>query len=187
MNKISKPFYLGSIVGGICGGFISFLIAIIILIFSMNGEIPLYPDFTLIIPGIILMVLGYLLYIYSTVIFCILLYKSWQQIQDNQARTTPGKAVGFTFIPFFNFYWIFVSYWGFARDYNKYIQRTQLNIPVLNEPLFLTYCILILCTMVPYIGSLVMIACLVFEIMVSNKMINAVNNIREIQGTPVPA
>jgi hypothetical protein len=185
MNKISKPFYLGSIAGGIGGSFIFFLIAIIILIFSMHGELPQYTDFTLVIPGIVLMVLAYLFYIYSIVIFYILLYKSWKQIQDGQAQTTPGKAVGYNFIPFFNFYWIFVAYWGFARDYNKYIQRTQLNIPVLNEPFFLTYCILILCTMVPYVGSLVMIACLVFEIMISNKMINAVNNLVEAQGIPV--
>ena len=32
---------------------------------------------------------------------------------------SPGKAVGFLFIPFFNYYWIFVVFRGFAVEFNK--------------------------------------------------------------------
>jgi hypothetical protein len=37
----------------------------------------------------------------------VILWKMWSSIQDGNARTTPGKAIGFLFIPFFNIYWIF--------------------------------------------------------------------------------
>jgi hypothetical protein len=53
----------------------------------------------------------------------ILVYRFWQVVQDGFARTTPGKAVGFLFIPFFNYYWFFIGFWGLAKDMNGYIER----------------------------------------------------------------
>jgi hypothetical protein len=50
-------------------------------------------------------------------------YKAWQTIQDSHARTTPGKAIGYAFIPFFNVYWIFQMIWGFAVDFNRFADR----------------------------------------------------------------
>ena len=41
---------------------------------------------------------------------CILLYRLWKLVPPEQAATTPGKAVGFMFIPFFNRYWNFVAF-----------------------------------------------------------------------------
>ena len=43
-------------------------------------------------------------------------YKLWVLLQGRGARTTPLKAVGFLFIPIFNLYWHFVSYYGLAVD-----------------------------------------------------------------------
>ena len=59
----------------------------------------------------------------GTVLQYILIYRLWQMIQDGFARTTPGKAVGFMFIPLFSFYWLFVVYFGLARDQKAYIER----------------------------------------------------------------
>jgi len=41
---------------------------------------------------------------------CILLYRLWKLVPPEQAATTPGQAVGFLFIPFFNLYWNFVAF-----------------------------------------------------------------------------
>ena len=41
---------------------------------------------------------------------CILLFRLWKLVPPEQAATTPGKAVGFLFIPFFNLYWNFVAF-----------------------------------------------------------------------------
>jgi len=55
----------------------------------------------------------------AIVLSCIVHYKCWKVVPKEIARTTPGKAIGFLFIPFFNFYWAFVSYMGLAEDLNK--------------------------------------------------------------------
>jgi hypothetical protein len=49
----------------------------------------------------------------------------WTVIPPDLARTTPGKAVGFLFIPIFNFYWWFVALWGWAKDWNSHAARSQ--------------------------------------------------------------
>jgi hypothetical protein len=59
----------------------------------------------------------------SLVLQYILLYRFWNIIQDGFARTTPGKAVGFLFIPFFSFYWLFVAFFGLSKDMNGFIER----------------------------------------------------------------
>ena len=59
-------------------------------------------------------VLGLLALIYK----CILLYRLWSLVPPEEAATTPGKAVGFQFIPFFNLYWNFIAY----GKLGKYLQ-----------------------------------------------------------------
>ena len=81
--------------------------------------------------------------LYVMVVMLVLFYKMWAAIQDGYARTTPGKAVGFLFIPFFSLYWIFQSIYGFAVDYNRFLARHHLNIPQLPKILFLFYVLLI--------------------------------------------
>lgn len=52
----------------------------------------------------------------SLIASSILHFKCWATIPRGIARTTPGLAVGLLFVPFFNFYWCFVSYAGLAED-----------------------------------------------------------------------
>jgi hypothetical protein len=92
--------------------------------------------------------------------FCVLLYKLWEQVQDGAARTTAGKAVGFLFIPFFNFYWAFVALPGLADELNRCARRRPLDIAPASRGLFVTYCILCFAALVPYLGILVALAAL---------------------------
>lgn len=59
----------------------------------------------------------------AAVLFLVLLYNFWKILQDGYAEVTPGKAVGFLFIPFFNFYWAFKAFWGLAKEQNNFIDR----------------------------------------------------------------
>jgi len=86
-----------------------------------------------------------------------LLYQLWKLVPPHIAQTSPGKAVGFCFIPFFNFYWIFVAFKGLGEDMNKTLQQRGIHHRV-NEGLGLTVCILMLCTLIPYVGLAVAIA-----------------------------
>ena len=85
------------------------------------------------------------------VLFLIILYRNWQLIQDGYARTTPGRAVGFLFIPFFNLYWIFEAFPGLVHDTNAYIQRHGLPIKMQDAGLATAFCILTLLCLVPYL------------------------------------
>jgi len=73
-------------------------------------------DRDVILLGSIVPILAYLPAIIATTIVH---YRCWKAIPADIARTTPGVAVGLLFVPFFNFYWYFVSYAGLAEDCAK--------------------------------------------------------------------
>lgn len=118
MKKISKTFYLLSIIIGwgvsIVFSLISLGISLFMLIASKEDINSLADVFNIV---------GIGFGMYGGIVFMILLYKMWQFIPSNYRRTTPGKAVGFLFIPFFNIYWIFQALWGWAKDFNKFVSK----------------------------------------------------------------
>jgi|GEM_PF-5646854 len=46
----------------------------------------------------------------ALVLKCILVYRLWRLVPPERAATTPGRAVGFLFIPLFNLYWNFIAF-----------------------------------------------------------------------------
>ncbi len=96
--------------------------------------------------------------IVTTVFWCILLYRHWSLLQGHGARTTPGKAVGFGFIPFYCFYWWFVAYAGLATDNNRYLHVTGITSTRMSYGLAVTSCILgiLSCTvgLIPVVGAI---------------------------------
>ena len=171
MQKISKSFYLGSIAGA---GGLGLLFTIIANFIRLAQGADSAAPIAFLMPGA-------LLSIYAGVIGIILWYKAWSVIQDGNARTTPAKAIGFLFIPFFGFYWVFQAYWGFAKDYNAYIKRYKISCPALPEALFLTTCILTVAGMItafiPVFNSLFSLFSYAVWIMVILKVCDAINNI----------
>jgi hypothetical protein len=111
--------------------------------------------------------LAALLLITALVLFCVLLYKAWNQIQDGHARTSAGKAVGFLFIPFFNLYWVFVAVYGLAWDLHRYVIRRRLYgryelLPYPVSPgLGLACCILMACNVIPMLDFVTIPATLI--------------------------
>jgi hypothetical protein len=113
MNNVSKPFY-----------FWSYLVAMVVAapftigpLIAGEGKIEEeHLPFTIV---------GGLISVYAFVVLVILIYKMWKAIPATIARTTPGKAVGFLFIPVFNLYWWFPALWGWAQDWNLYAHATK--------------------------------------------------------------
>lgn len=129
----------------------------LVMVFSIasdQGEFPLVPFLlvmsmhALIIPAAIV----------SLVMICKLLYRSWNQIQDGQARTTPDIAVGFLFIPYFNLYWIFVAAWGLSKDLACYLEEREITGDRVNTNIVLAACITTCATMLPIINIVVLLA-----------------------------
>ena len=90
----------------------------------------------------------------GVILLFVLCHKAWKSIQDGHARTTPGRAIGLLFVPFYSFYWIFQCGWGFAKDYNQYVVRHSLSARQLPEGLFLAFCLL---AVVPWLLALLLV------------------------------
>jgi hypothetical protein len=73
--------------------------------------------------------------------FWVLIYKAWSAIQDGQARTTPGKAVGFLFIPLFNIYWLFIAIGSWGKEWNAFASRRGVVGFRASEGLFVAHCV----------------------------------------------
>jgi hypothetical protein len=77
----------------------------------------------------------------------ILLYLLWKVVPKDIAAATPGSfvsvtpgiAVGFCLIPFFNFYWQYVAFWGLGKNLNKLLAAQGKSYRV-NERTGLMFC-----------------------------------------------
>jgi hypothetical protein len=166
-QKLSKGFFVGS--WG-CGLALSVL-GTYLFLKPAHGR----PDLSVGLVALIPM-------LYAAGAMLILIHQMWAAIQDGKARTTPGKAVGLLFVPFFNLYWAFEAYWGFAKDYNAYVQRRSVNARRLPEGLFLAYPILALVSVIPIVFPVTFVVGLI----VVWKICDAVNALEAPEAGAVP-
>lgn len=66
---------------------------------------------------------------FGTSMAAVAAYRNWELIQGRGARTTPLKAVGLLFVPFFNAAWIWIVAPGLAEDYNRFCETRRDNPP----------------------------------------------------------
>jgi len=99
------------------------------------------------------------------IVWAFLHHNCWKTLPERYRATTPARAVGFMFIPFFNFYWAFVSFPKLARGFNSW--RANLpGLPVRNmQTLGLWKAILFVCfctiAWIPLVGGIVCVADLI--------------------------
>jgi hypothetical protein len=53
------------------------------------------------------------------------LYKAWDAVPESCRSASPGQAVGFLFIPFFNYYWIFRAIAGLSASIRRGLQAYE--------------------------------------------------------------
>jgi len=134
------PTSFPMVAGFLVGGLVFYALAIFLAGNAANE--PARRDQAVIVIPMLLGV-GAISLVTATVIQCMYLFRAWKCLRFGGPRTTPGKAVGLLFVPFFNYYWTFVAWYGLARDWNRIAsQFTDLrNAPRLPEGLFLALCI----------------------------------------------
>jgi hypothetical protein len=141
MNKVSKGFYVGSHLSPL-------VLSVVMIIWVVVANQPVRS----LLMGGILPAIGVIMLmaaiVYGSIVRIVLLYKSWAAIQDEKTRTDADKAVGFLFCPFFKIYWRFEAYGGFAKEYNRYLERHRIKAPKLLEGLFLSFPVINLCLIV---------------------------------------
>lgn len=117
--------------------------------------------------------------ILGVVFLCMLHYKCWMALPTQHRFTTPGRAVGFLFIPFYNFYWAFVTWPKLSEGLVNW-QRAEGRNPTDTKALALTYAILFVCSLtigqVPGLGILIGIAEVVIFILYYLKVVGALNS-----------
>lgn len=148
------------------------------------------------------MALAFICYLWYHIMALVYLHRAWKLLQWGNVRTTPGKAVGFLFIPFYGLYWLFVAYVGLAKDWNRVLaSHPNLNNgPRMSPGLFVTFCILgvvgiflSLLTndpemMMGPLGSLsllTLLAYLIIELLVLAKICKGINYMGQLHLMPV--
>lgn len=171
---ISKEYFMRSII-------ISWIFIVILSIATVAANLK-NSDGKLFL---ILLLIGFSLYL--TLLFIKIWYKSWDSIQDGHARTTPKKAIGYSFIPIFNLYWMYQLTWGFAKDFNSYLERHNLSTNKLSEGLFITFATLsilnVFLSYLPIIGQIFLLIEIILSIVVVNYLCDAINSIRQLKKT----
>lgn len=132
-----------------------------------------------------IVIIGLPALIAGCVLYYILLYRFWAILQGLGARTTPGVAVGFSFIPFFNLYWGYVAVVGLCDDINAHLARTGIRAAPVRRDLAMAQFILGIITVVPYLGLLALIPYFVILILLWKQLVDAAEAITAARsGTP---
>lgn len=74
-----------------------------------------------------MMVASIVFLVISVIILMIFTHHLWKKVQDGKASQSPGRAVGFLFIPFVNVFWVFRTWAGYAKELNEFRQRHGLS------------------------------------------------------------
>lgn len=180
MQPINKNLFLGVILGPY---------ALYILLAFVGTLLQLFGNQSIAMVAAGFSCFGMLFGIVSVVFAAILVFKIWESIQGKHARTTPGIACGFMFIPLFNLYWVFVAIAGWAKDFNAYIKAKNIETPSMAEGIALATSIAFVCqilSIIPLLGSLFLIAFMVLMFLFFSKAIDGANAVRA-QHAPAPA
>lgn len=109
-------------------------------------------------------------------------YRCWKAIPEEFARMTPGKAVGYLFIPFFNLYWLFPSVGGLGGDCAFLAKNRNIRGFDQLKSFGLVLAILMCCGWVfgavPVLGLLISIGEFVIWLMFYNDVVKLLNGIR---------
>jgi hypothetical protein len=117
--------------------------------------------------------------ILSVVFWAILHYQCWKAIPERFRSLTPGRAVGFLFIPFFNFYWAFLTWPKLADDLASWQTSMGNPRPTQLKGLAMTYAILFVLSftlgLIPVFGILLTIVELIMFIILYGALVKAIN------------
>lgn len=107
------------------------------------------------LPAMIVVAGGITIISFALIYFLISLYRCWTILRGFSPRTTPARAVGFSLIPFFNIYWVFVSIYGLAVDANAFTEQGGSKKKI-NEILSIVTCFILILPFINFIALIFM-------------------------------
>ncbi|MCB9558652.1 MAG: zinc ribbon domain-containing protein [Deltaproteobacteria bacterium] len=142
---VSSALYLAMIVGGVS------LAATLTLLGSTSRHIDE------------LLLFSWMPLVPATIFFCVLLHRAWSAVSSS-APITAGQAVGFLFVPLFNFYWVFVGIGSWPAIYNAHLERNGIQGRRATPGLFIAYAILALIPLANLVAVLVLLPIMLVQI-----------------------
>lgn len=136
--------------------------------------------------SVIITLVGSAIFIWGAILGLIYIHRAWTAIQPGHPSTTPGKAVGFLFIPLFNIYWAFIAYWKWAQDWNR-IRQTYPSLqtaPAGSEGVFLGACICQCAALI--VGGLASFPRMILHFIGMKSMCDVINYANENSQQPKP-
>ncbi len=113
------------------------------------------------------MAFGVLLAGGTSVYFFMVLFRCWALLEGSTAKITPERAVGFLFIPFFNFYWIFRAIKDLADAMNEFIEANNLPVKKISVKLSLAASVAFILNAVPILGPISVLGGLAYFILIN--------------------
>jgi len=86
-----------------------------------------------------------------------------------------GQAIGFMFIPAYSLYWAFRFFCGLVDRINLQLRLNNHPVPPVPRSLATAVCVLRICSVIPYLGCLVIIAAVICEAVLVSKIQTAIN------------
>lgn len=181
MTRMSKKLYLAVLVVTFLLVFLCGVPALFLLnSYQLPRSMGIDDDLTNVLVGVLIFLAFAPFLLANVILTYVVIYKMWASIRDyNQARTTPGKAVGFLFIPFFNLYWLFQVWAGFPTDYNKYVERRGLSVPLLGSGIYTVHPVLVALSVIPGLNVLTAPASVFTFVVITSKTSDAVNRLAD--------
>ncbi len=134
-----------------------------LVVFAVLHHVALFLSFV----TVLILPLSIMFWAASAVFYFLVLHRGWSLVQDGQTDVTPGRAVGFCFIPFYNLYWIFVGIAGLPKQINRVADAQGVPEAKINPAFALVSCICIATICFAPIGQ-------IFDIVVIWQVIGAV-------------
>ncbi|PKP30177.1 MAG: hypothetical protein CVU00_13900 [Bacteroidetes bacterium HGW-Bacteroidetes-17] len=140
---------------------------------------------------LIFLIIGLIILLIAQIYFLIILHRVWQFSINESKRLnlvptikTPGQAIGYLFIPFYNFYWLFLAYGKISGDLNA-IAKVK-NVPkCMSGGLGITISILCIVNLIPFVGyftsliSLILFPIFIYQLMNFGASLEQMNNTTE--------
>jgi hypothetical protein len=130
-------------------------------------------------PGIVMVAFPFL--ITQSVFWFMFVHRKWKFV-EKYSDISAGQALGFLFIPFYNFYWIFRVFAGYYIPFNKMVQKNNLSKSFeLDNSLGLTTSILFIVSIffgiIPVLGDLCIAAYITIVSLYIFQTCNRINSV----------
>lgn len=141
MVKLSKPFYLISAGALLPVAVILRSAVALVVLYAAPGYLSKCYGISAFLVLLLFQVTFLIICIYGAAVWLVLWFKAWKAIYEPTWKIRPLKTVLLLFVPFFNLYWVFRVYWGWARTYNDHVFKRNTPELEVNDNTFLVYSI----------------------------------------------